>query len=322
MASDVTVPNPPPDPPETVHMEADDYASKKLNAGDLLWHYARDFNGLNGILKGELWASSLPYLNDTQEFRYGVHAILDALGMLLESGEHARAILSFLEENLVVRYKPHDLFSISFSTQEDDLSQWRAYSGVNGPSFSVGFDPKELEFHANGYLFELHEVKYEASLVAADVKQELQQQIDDLNATIRAQKSASVPIEFARNQAAALTGPILQMAPRYKHPKFSAEKEWRLIRWQPVIARTPRLPRRYRLSGSLVVPYIAMPLHTPLSEAAVYGGAKHASSPMRAITIGPSVHSDELKYAIEDMTARSGLALIEVKPSAVPFRNW
>jgi hypothetical protein len=308
------------DPTEPIHMEPEDYASSKLEAGQLLWHYTKDFSGLNGIIGGEIWASSLPYLNDTEEFRYGVSVALDTLKELLDDNAHMQALWIKLANGLLVQYTPHDVFSISFSTEEDDLSQWRAYSGT-GPSFSVGFDPRKLEAHAIGYLFQLHEVKYKKVDIAADVKQELKEEIDYLNNAVRSCSESTSPAEFAKQQTPGMLTLILQLAPRYKHPKFSGEKEWRLIRWMPVISRKPRLPRRFRLSGSLVVPYIAMPLHTPLQEAAVVSGAEQVESPMSAVTIGPSPHKDQLEFAIGDITARCGLS-VQVKSSEVPFRNW
>lgn len=309
-----------PDNPESIHMEAGDYASKNLAPGKLLWHYTRDFVGLTGIIGGAIWASSIRYLNDTEEFRYGVSVALDTLQELFDDNEHTKKLWISLANALLVRYTPDDVFTISFSTQEDDLTQWRAYSRA-GPSFSVGFDPRKLEQHAIGYLFELHEVKYEKRLIAADVKQDLKQEVDAINATLREQEVTISPTEFARTQTPGLMTQILLLAPRYKHPKFSAEKEWRLIRWMPVISRRPRLPRQFRLSASLVVPYIAMPLHTPLREAAVFDDGESVESPISAVTIGPSPHPDQLKFAIGDMTSRCGLT-VDVKSSEVPFRNW
>ncbi len=46
-------------------MQPDDYASKTLEPGQLLWHFT-DFAGLDGIVKGTIWASSLVYVNDSR----------------------------------------------------------------------------------------------------------------------------------------------------------------------------------------------------------------------------------------------------------------
>lgn len=304
-------------------MEPDDYASRPLTAaGKLLWHYTRDFTGLRGILRGEIWASSLPCLNDTEEFQYGVRVALDALREIFDRNEHMDELWKLLARVLLVNYKAYDVFSISFSTEGDDLSQWRAYSGA-GPSFSIGFNPQKLELHANGYLFQLHEVKYDKKLIAEDVKSDLQDEVARLNEAVRASGTSISPADFAHREAGAgLVGQLLQMAPRYKHPKFSAEKEWRLVRFMPVLSQPPRLPRQYRLNGTLIAPYVALPLHTPLEEKDVLGAGDAIVSPLTAVKVGPSPHPDELKYAVGDMTARMGLQLVDVTSSEVPFRNW
>jgi hypothetical protein len=308
----------PHDPPLTVDFKPDDYASKKLEPGQTLWHYTRDFNGLSGIMGGHIWASSVPYLNDTEEFTYGVGVALEMLGKLLDKNVHTEELLAQLAGRLA-GYRPADVFTISFSTEDDDLSQWRAYSASGAPSFSLGFHSQNLELHAAAYLFQLYEVKYERDLIKEDVRQELGEEISDINKA--AQGTSSDPLAFARTHIPGLMAQITTLAPRYKHPKFAAEKEWRLIRWIPVLSSPPRLPRRFRSGGSLIVPYVAMPLHTPRSEAEVFEHGLPTASPLAAVRIGPCPHPDHLKYAVGDMAARSGLNL-DVLSSEVPFRNW
>jgi hypothetical protein len=306
--------------PDPVHMEPDDYSSKTLEPGQLLWHYTRDFAGLRGIIGGELWASSLPYLNDTQEFRYGVGIAVDTLKSLLEHSELTLQLIIQLNRRLLIGFEPNDIFSVSFSTAEDDLSQWRAYGG-QGPAFALGFDPHKLELHALGYGFQLYEVKYEEADIAAAVKAELQGEADYLNEAMRENSPPQTAEEFARRQAPGIAGKLLLMAPTFKHPKFGAEEEWRLTRWMPPILRAPVLPRRFRLSDSLVVPYTVIPLPPPLKESEVMAGASYVDSPLVAITIGPGAHDGKLKYSIGDLTARCGL-YVDVRTSEVPFRNW
>jgi hypothetical protein len=309
-----------PDPREAIDLQPDDYASATLPAGLLLWHYTRDFHGLKGIVGGDLWASSLRYLNDTEEFKYGAGLALDTLRTLLVGNEHTQALISRLYRSLLINFSPDDVFSVSFSTEEDDLSQWRAYSG-SGPSFSIGFDPQSLEQHAAGYGFQLHKVIYDKDLIAEDVARELGPEATEINDLLGAGTDLT-PEEFAKQHGGTFIGSILVLAPRYKHPKFEAESEWRLVRWMPVLFQPPRLWRRYRLSNSLVVPYIAMPLHSLPGQRRVYETGESAQSPMLAVTVGPSPHMDHLKYAVEDMVSRNGLALISVRQSSVPFRNW
>ncbi len=63
-------------------------ASNELNTSALppdalLWHYT-DFKGLNGILAGTIWASSVMYLNDTREYIHGLEIALEVLQNTLQ----------------------------------------------------------------------------------------------------------------------------------------------------------------------------------------------------------------------------------------------
>ena len=306
-------------------METDDLNARSLEAGTLLWHYT-GFDGLEGILKGAIWASSLPYLNDTEEFRHGITIALEVLHneLVLAAGErhgaHAGAVFDQVDAFFKDRRKPRDVFVASFSRKEDDLSQWRAYGGV-GPLFSIGFDPVQLERAAHKSLFELEEVKYDQRQIVADLRLALREPIDRMTAVLQEQGTTRTTIQLVTEWAADLAGELMLLTPRYKHPKFSAEEEWRLIRRQPVLARERRLALQFRRSESLVVPYIACPLHTPGPEAEVMADGTIVASPIAAIVIGPSPHPDELEYAVGEMTARIGLS-VRVTCSTVPFRNW
>jgi hypothetical protein len=48
-----------PDPPEPNNMEPEDYASRKLESGQLLWHYTKDLSRLNGHIGGEIFGPLL-----------------------------------------------------------------------------------------------------------------------------------------------------------------------------------------------------------------------------------------------------------------------
>jgi hypothetical protein len=111
-------------------MLTEDYSeiSKDFRPGELLWHYT-GFKGLEGILNGDIWASSAIYLNDTQEFRYAVRVAIAVLEEERQAhhGEFEEAALSVIRFFEGVDGKTS--FVASFSEQGDDLSQWRAYEG-------------------------------------------------------------------------------------------------------------------------------------------------------------------------------------------------
>jgi hypothetical protein len=116
---------------------------------------------------------------------------------------------------------------------------------------------------------------------------------------------------------------LLPVLPRYKHPKFEVEKEWRLIRRQPILKETPFLELKFRQRDSLVVPYYELPLHWLPEQSKVLSKGATVDSPLVAVTIGPTPHKDELKFAVGEMTSRNGLlSVMSVQHSEIPYRNW
>jgi hypothetical protein len=299
-----------------------DLNTRELEPGALLWHYT-DFKGLEGILAGTIWASSLPYLNDTEEFRHGAEIALEVLQNELtlalgaSDAVYANAINDQLRAFFANLLQPSDVFIAALSKKQDDISQWRAYGGDRGPLFSIGFDPKSLEIRAQQSAFDLEEVKYRRPHIVAELRLAIRPTIDNIIESLRERTGGP---QCVSQWAAKFAGELLVLIPRYKNPKFSDEEEWRLIR-RPVLTGRPRLKLLFRQSGSLVVPYLAMPLHTPATEEDVFAKGAMIESPTAAIIIGPSPHPDQLRYAVGEMVARIGLAP-KVELSCVPFRNW
>jgi hypothetical protein len=135
-------------------------SDKEFRPQGLLYHYT-SAEGLLGIIRsGNLWATHIRYLNDSQEF--------------IDSLRHLKSFIEEFDEELhghldkFLRSAVH-LFSVnpgayvlSFTDDSaartndapgDRLSQWRAYcSGGNG--FSLGFDPRLIDEGGRGEIIE------------------------------------------------------------------------------------------------------------------------------------------------------------------------
>ncbi len=107
---------------------------------DELFHYT-DTAGLIGMLvgKGELWATDARCMNDTDELTLG-NSLLDQ-AIRAQAAHPAHALLVRLLEHPA--YLSGLIFTISFSSNRDLLSQWRAYAD-NGAGFVMGFRSAEL----------------------------------------------------------------------------------------------------------------------------------------------------------------------------------
>jgi hypothetical protein len=292
-----------------------------------VWHYT-NFRGLEGILNGTIWGSSSAYLNDEQEFLYGLKMATEAdrtlqLVPAAESDQDQlyNRIIKLLDGDIVNEGK--SVYVASFSYKPDDLSQWRAY-GNTFPKFAVGFSKARLEMSAAAHGFNLNEVWYGKDAVFNGVRPMLENPAlfagygaTDLAVWLdREYRDGSPDIDPGTDVVSA----ILALASRVKDPAFTDEKEWRLVRRVSRNDLPMKLEIKYRLSHSMIVPFVEIPLHKPREPGATEL-LKRDDSPVGAVIVGPSPHAEKLKEVVKQMARSKGLDL-HVYTSKVPFRNW
>ncbi|WP_142393138.1 DUF2971 domain-containing protein [Mycobacterium kansasii] len=211
-----------------------------------VYHYT-DIKGLKGILdSGQIWGTHVAYLNDSQEFSYGVEAIC---AMIARYGEHVKAstqtepelrssaILGVCKNVLRAQELIADDFGpfvACFSMFGDDLSQWRGYA--NG-GYAIEFDsrilkdsvkqttlPTELPISESTPVPELHPVEYLPERQSARVARLVDDHIDELIHAVGDDPGAGIHPAQQR-----LVRRIIPLAASMKHKKFFGEAEQRLI---------------------------------------------------------------------------------------------
>jgi hypothetical protein len=94
-----------------------------------------------------------------------------------------------------------------------------------------------------------------------------------------------------------------------KHEGFHAEREWRiaLIRKNS----SPFIGLKFRQLKSLIAPYVPIPL-------------KWDGCPIQIprVVVGPAPRMDEAVDAVKFLLAKNGVAVSDVIPSKIPYRNW
>ena len=119
-----------------------------------------------------LWATSILYLNDADEF----HHVRDLVANWIKRTRQDNSLefpkdyrlltgrqavfVRFLERQLTGQRALHT-YVVSFSALADDLSQWRAYGASGG--FCLAFEPEWLKKVASKQHFELMECVYDDS---------------------------------------------------------------------------------------------------------------------------------------------------------------
>ena len=112
----------------------------------LIYHYTNDL-GLKGILEtGQIWLTDIFKLNDPSELSHGVSFAVDALSERAANGpseaqKFAKLFADFHERGI---QETAHYFVCSFSSNGDELGQWRAYAD-NGRGCALGFDGNALE---------------------------------------------------------------------------------------------------------------------------------------------------------------------------------
>ena len=108
---------------------------------------------------------------------------------------------------------------------------------------------------------------------------------------------------FAR-VAAGLANATLTVRAFLKSPTFQEEREWRIIAFHGTDTRE----ELYRPSGSLLVPYCALPL----------GNADEF--PITKIVIGPGLHPKAAEHSLRRFLDSVGLAGVATEVSPIPLR--
>lgn len=220
-------------------------------------------------------ASSLAYLNDTEEFLYTIRPLLTHLetkGTPL--GDLMRGLFpSSVESAVEIMFKRHfrgqSHFVTCFSKEPDDLSQWRSYT-PQPPGFAIGFQPDELTSLASSHGFGMVECKYSNE---DELRAEVLETYENATRGMEEEKSKlPIPVtdevreSFIKKWTLKAVPAIMKLAPQRKHPKFYAEREVRLLTYAPPTGKI-----EYRLSGSLLVPYIRFPARLTIGPSPIVG---------------------------------------------------
>ncbi len=215
-----------------------------------LWHYtntagllgilnnvdkkAKDGKPRSGTYKPVLHASAAQFLNDQRELTLGLGLMKDFLDIyddrqMFDHRPDAKAFVGKVSraiQEIIDKTYPHYLHcsTISFSTEEDSLSQWRAYGRGTG-GFAIGFDPATfprctINDRANG--LGLQKVSYVTDTLESPL-------LDAFNVFV-----AQAIIDAPRGKATkhAVYKAVQQLAfpaASVKHAGFSEEKEWRFV---------------------------------------------------------------------------------------------
>ena len=281
----------------------------KPDPNRLIWHYTTAA-GLMGIVEsGSIFATQVSCLNDATEIRYAAkrlrNALTDLSPEIVKDEECSAFVRRFVEllqdDDAAPSSAALPYFVTCFTELEDDLSQWKSYSGgENG--FAIGV--------RTGDLF----VGDRVSLVArVNYDPQMHEQI--------ARLAAIKTVEFYREgQQSGIYDwdekflgiwdeTLTQVAPVLKDPGFAAENEVRLVH-QLQEAELPKLkvlPRKTMMSRHL-------PIVLRTEE-------EKPRFPFAKVMVGPCRHREITRIGVDTLLRTHGYAGCPVVVSMRPYQE-
>jgi hypothetical protein len=285
----------------------------------ILYHYT-SLEGLLGIIESKsIWATNVLYLNDASELNYSINLLREEINNVKEKipvvskGLGKFSFFDGLIENIdkiISHPYPIGFFVCSFSEEKDLLSQWRGYC-PRGIGFSVGFNLDKLKGCAEDSKCSITLCNYNEE----DQKSALRKVISDIYARYDVEiKNSSWPGPWGETEQelfADLLMQFIELAPTFKHSKFEAEREWRIIVSRNLKSIKFIKSIRFRPGQSMIVPYIKIPLPTEGDNLII-----------NKIVVGPTHEPRLSKASVEMLLESKNVKFDEVQYSTIPFRNW
>ncbi|MYB56992.1 MAG: DUF2971 domain-containing protein [Gemmatimonadetes bacterium] len=210
---------------------------------EFLSHYT-SFEVLQKIVEGgTMWATDLRYMNDAAEFRYAIELIESMLNDYPAIKPHTEKVIDIFFDKGESVSNDHSIYSISFSENEDLLSQWRAYCPESG-GVSIAFEKTDLEALGSAGGCQLIKCIYDENKqeeILIGVLEKAKQTLDHGGTKTAVQKE--------------IFNLILEFAPKMKHQSFAEEREWRLVT-APIGFYEDCV--QYRIRKSTFIPYVPL----------------------------------------------------------------
>jgi hypothetical protein len=288
-----------------------------------LYHYTTA-DGLRGIVEKKLlWASDVQcFFNDTAEYKYAASVVRDLLKEYLDEGLVATEDLYKYLLKILPFCTDARVFAGSFSEAEDKLSQWRGYC-PNGGGFSVGFAPDLIERQAKKQGFELLKCEYDQTKQRALCKKLID---DGRTAAKAARNQAELRVSPAQTEAEKKLAPWvaegvatysnfleplrdIRVSAAIKHPCFSEECEWRVVRG-PFVREEVVPGVKFRAGKYTVIPYLEFALAEtgePLE--------------LEKVIIGPNPDPEQTHKSVECLLKSLGVRYKEIREWSGTYRN-
>lgn len=294
-----------------------------------VFHYTSTAGLISIVSNNELWLSEATFLNDRREIEHGRRLACGRLEAQIakEVSPEVRAMLERARSRFADWSDP-EVYVACFSFEGDDLTQWRAYGGIDGP-VAIEFEHSPMMF---GYTAEgvLDRVLYDTS--------DQQWVFDNMLAAFADAYREDVrdPIAFERKGpplsrdeeddivATSLYHALWQHIVTCKDPAFIAEREVRFIYTahdfrQSSMSWVPEHPApRFRERGGRVIPYLTS---KNLDFQNLDRVGETPKLPIRSVRIGPVAEPSVIERGVRRLLDVHGHGAAQITGSTAPYRS-
>jgi hypothetical protein len=285
-----------------------------------LAHYTTA-DGLRGIIQnGNLWATSVYYLNDSSEIEYGCQLLCEILTRAIAEESRDPVSKNIFEEARKAFEPSGEMerlirrtYVACFCETDNLLSQWRTYGQSGG--YAISFPLRDLRGGitiSDHYHTGLHRVIYDRQAQTLLLQLVMDDVISVLNdESVRQLWKSYGPAErrmFSLSFNSFLRTLALNEIVRFKDPAFEEEREWRLaVRPMSVNLNDHELQYlKFRTARGMAVPYVEL--------RSKYG----TLLPITSVRYGPTLKQKQAVNSLSLLFKQKGYSSVKFKGADIP----
>jgi hypothetical protein len=244
-----------------------------------LWHYTTA-KGLDGMISNNsIWASDVRYMNDASELSYAASLIGEEIANATRSIGDSRLQpgLENIQKFNIFEYAGFSPFCACFCEKGDLLSQWRGYA-AGQIGYSLGLELGDsfiLDLPRNTIL---RKVVYNEDEQRSWTRRITESWLNGMSTLLDSEDGITITDLFPYPAIWTLQEALVEQYLCFKHPGFSEEQEWRLIKLIDIRAELDLVVRRQsearleQLGGTLAQQGIKIPPLPPSRPQTSAGG--------------------------------------------------
>ena len=279
-----------------------------------LYHYTKPEKLLSILESGTVRFSNALYLNDKEEVTYSYKLIVNLIDKMPELNS---ALFSKIKDYFYKKYKniidgdanflnKYEYYTISFSTDNDNLTLWNNYSKAQTyTGYNIGFCKKDLitDMEKQGFHSVYGNIIYEKEKQITVLKLIFEKWNKQFEKTLQAKKTQKTT-EKQQDILFELTDILSIISLFFKNPYFKDEKEYRIIFISHFNSGSYKQTKIFEKNG-LFIPYIEY---------------KFLKKTVSSINIGPTLDENIFYTSTCRMLANFGYEKKTINRSKIPLR--